>query len=272
MRLLQLLANGEISLARDLIEHVPPYAILSHTWGSDEEEVTFSDLKTDAGRTKAGFQKIRFCGEQAARDGLHYFWVDTCCIDKSNNTELAEAINSMFRWYRNAARCYVWLADVPRTPIAPWEEPFRRSRWFTRGWTLQELIAPSSVEFFSPEGRLGDKRSLEREIHRITGIPLSALRGCALSMFTVAERMAWAEKRTTRRAEDKAYSLLGIFGTYMPLIYGEGIENAFRRLQDEVDKITGCNIGMFLVVDSMQQITCNVLWINPHRKFIALLR
>ena len=82
MRLLQLLANGEISLARDLIEHVPPYAILSHTWGSDEEEVTFSDLKTDAGRTKAGFQKIRFCGEQAARDGLHYFWVDTCCIDK----------------------------------------------------------------------------------------------------------------------------------------------------------------------------------------------
>lgn len=158
----------------------------------------------------------------------------------------------MFRWYQNATRCYVWLADVPRTPIPPWEEAFRRSRWFTRGWTLQELIAPSSVEFFSPDGRLGDKRSLEREIHRITGIPVSALRGSALSMFTITERMAWAAKRTTRRAEDKAYSLLGIFGICVPLIYGEGIENAFRRLQEEVDKVTSFNIGMFLGGDSRQ--------------------
>ena len=129
MRLLELKESGELNLTKDLINNIPPYAILSHTWGKDEEEVTFQDLKGGSGTTKTGYKKIRFCGEQAGRDGLRYFWVDTCCIDKSNNTELGEAINSMFRWYRNAAKCYVYLSDVPA-------EELRDSRWFTRGWTL----------------------------------------------------------------------------------------------------------------------------------------
>jgi hypothetical protein len=176
---------------------------------------------------------------------LQYFWIDTCCIDKSSSTELQEAINSMFRWYDNAAKCYVYLADVPRPALdtdsqssqLPWEWSFRKSRWFTRGWTLQELVAPALVEFFSKEGEhLGNKRSLERHIHEVTGIPVKALRGSPLSYFSARERMAWAETRETKREEDGAYSLLGIFDVHMPLIYGEGREKSFKRLRVEIDK------------------------------------
>jgi Heterokaryon incompatibility protein (HET) len=112
MRLLERKSNGEFSLTKDFIGNIPAYAILSHTWGNDDQEVTFKDMNEGSGKSKAGYQKIRFCGEQAAHDGFRYFWVDTCCIDKSNNAELSEALNSMYRWYRDAAKCYVYLADV----------------------------------------------------------------------------------------------------------------------------------------------------------------
>jgi hypothetical protein len=245
MRLLELKSSGEYGLSRDLIDNIPPYAILSHTWGADAEEVTFRDLCSDPSKIKSGYKKIRFCGEQARRDGLQYFWVDTCCIDKSNNNELSEAINSMFRWYRNAAKCYVYLSDVsglasnvdPKLSQITWETAFRKSKWFTRGWTLQELIAPTLVEFFSKEGKLlGNKVSLERHIHEITGIPIKALQGGPLFDFSITERMFWAEKRETTRKEDKAYSLLGVFDIHMPLIYGEGTKSAFRRLREEINK------------------------------------
>jgi hypothetical protein len=248
MRLLQVDENGQFSLTDDLINNIPPYAILSHTWGEDHEEVNFNDLTKGPRKTKAGYKKLRFCAEQAARHGLQYIWVDTCCIDKSNNTELSEAINSMFRWYRDAAKCYVYLSDVSTDDLdqaepQPREPAFRRSRWFTRGWTLQELIAPSSVEFFCSKGiRLGDKKSLERQLHKITGIAVPALQGTPLSEFSVEERMSWAEKRETKREEDKAYSLLGIFNIHMPLIFGEGSENAFVRLREEINKRHG---GMY---------------------------
>ena len=154
--------TGEFSLTKDLIvsDDIPRYAILSHTWGADTEEVNFKDMMNGTGKRKSGYDNIRFCGEQAGRDGLQYFWIDTCCIDKSSSSELQEAINSMFRWYRDASKCYVYLADVSRPALdtdvkssqLPWELSFRRSRWFTRGWTLQELVAPAIVEFFSEEG------------------------------------------------------------------------------------------------------------------------
>ena len=185
MRLLEYHNDGKFSLT-EFFDNIPSYAILSHTWGL--EEVTFKDMIEGNRRSKTGFDKIRFCGEQARRDGLKYFWLDTCCIDKSNAVELQEAINSMFRWYQNAVKCYVYLSDVSTKKRKAsdsfteytWEPAFRSSKWFTRGWTLQELLAPSpgSVEFFSQErDRLGDKRSLERQIHEITGIAVSALRG-----------------------------------------------------------------------------------------------
>ncbi|CZR67955.1 uncharacterized protein PAC_17854 [Phialocephala subalpina] len=141
MRLLKLEANGEFSLTNDITYPITPYAILSHTWGEDDEEVTFEDLQNGSGKTKNGYKKLQFCGQQAARDGLQYFWADTCCINKANNNELSEAINSTFRWYRKAAIFYVYLADIwielQTNPfLKPWEAAFGNSRWFTRGWTL----------------------------------------------------------------------------------------------------------------------------------------
>jgi hypothetical protein len=245
MRLLERKSDGDCSLTKDLIHTIPPYAILSHTWGADTQEVTFKDLTDSTGKSKAGYGKIRFCGEQAKRDGLQYFWVDTCSIDKSSSAELQEAINSMFRWYRNAAKCYVYLSDVSTPALdanddsnwQTWESAFQKSRWFTRGWTLQELLAPVSVEFFSKEGeKMGNKKSLERHISKITGIPVKALQGNPLSSFTIAERISWQESRETKREEDKAYSLLGICNVHMPLIYGEGRDSAFKRLWEEIDK------------------------------------
>jgi hypothetical protein len=242
MRLLKFGSRDGLSLTKNLIEDIPSYAILSHTWGADDDEVTFDDLKNGSGNSKAGYAKIQFCGEQARKDGLQYFWVDTCCIDKANHTELSEAIASMFRWYCDAVKCYVYLSDVSvcnddnNQTERTWESSFRKSRWFTRGWTLQELIAPESVEFFSREGeRLGNKNTLERQIHERSKIPIAALRGTPLSHFSVDERMRWADKRETKRKEDKAYCLLGIFNVFMSPIYGEG-ENAFIRLKDEIDR------------------------------------
>jgi hypothetical protein len=219
----------------------PPYAILSHTWG--EEEVTYNDILEGGGKDKPGWDKIRFCAQQAKRDGLDYFWVDTCCIDKSNNTELSRAINSMFCWYQNAARCYVYLLDVKyststndRESLRRWQPALRQSKWFTRGWTLQDLLAPASVAFYSKKGELlGDKQSLKDIIHEITGIPIQALQGTPLPDFSVTERFSWAANRQTAREEDAVYCLLGIMGVFMPLIYGEGRERAMRRLLDELE-------------------------------------
>jgi hypothetical protein len=159
---------------------IPPYAILSHTWGADADEVIFADLGKGDGKHKPSYKKIRFCGEQAQQDGLQYFWVDTCCIDKSDKAELSLAIQSMFCWYQNAEKCYAYLSDVSKkkrkadsiSTEFTWEPAFRSSRWSTRGWTLQELVALSTVEFFSQEWeRLGDKISLTLLISKITGVP-----------------------------------------------------------------------------------------------------
>ena len=245
MRLLEYNNDGDFSLTEDFGDDIPRYAILSHTWGKDKEEVSFRNMVDGTSKNKSGYEKIQFCGEQARRDGLQYFWVDTCCIDKSNSTELAEAINSMFRWYRNAAKCYVYLSNISITKQKvsnqftefTWEPAFRASRWFTRGWTLQELLAPGLVEFFFREGKLlGDKKTLERQVHEITGIAVSALQGAPLSQFRVDEIFLWAQNRQTTRQEDKAYSLLGMFDVYMPLIYGEGEDNALIRLREEINK------------------------------------
>ena len=128
MRLLEWKSDGNFSLTKDLIDNNPPYAILSHTWGVDTEEVTFKDLTDGTGKSKPGYEKIRFCGEQARRDELGYFWVDTCCIDKSSSAELQEAINSIFRWYQNAAKCYVYLSDVS-TPALDANDDSNRQTW-----------------------------------------------------------------------------------------------------------------------------------------------
>jgi hypothetical protein len=219
MRLLHFDALGRLVLTDFRGKTIPPYAILSHRWS--DSEILIEDISNGTYKEKEeGYRKLQFCAERAAQDELQYFWIDTCCIDRWSNNERSKAINSMFQWYKDAARCYVFLSDVSvltaTEPVqrSDWEASFRASAWFTRGWTLQELIAPVSVGFFSCEGYLiGDKASLDQLIHDITGIPLAALRNCRLDQFTTSERETWAKNRRTTEEEDIVYCLLGILGS-----------------------------------------------------------
>jgi hypothetical protein len=230
MRLLQ---AATIKLKRFEMINIPPYAILSHTWGSDE--VTFQDMEKPNVVDKAGYLKIKYSCEEAVRRDLEYVWVDTCCIDKSSSAELSEAINSMFKWYEDAVECFAYLGDMHHFLD---EDEFRGSRWFTRGWTLQELLAPSNLTFFSSNwGKVGARATHAQLISSITRIETRYLLGGYKDFrhASIAQRMSWAAGRSTEKIEDRAYSLLGIFGINMPLLYGEGY-NAFARLQQEIMK------------------------------------
>jgi hypothetical protein len=224
MRLFKSGTEQEFEFTKDFEEEdLRPYAILSHTLGTAEEEVTYTDIVNRMGRHKSGYSKLAFCAEQALRNGQTYFWVVTCCIDKSNNVELNTTITSMFRWYQEAVKCYVYLSDVPKvityteTDTVPRDssclDDFQGCRWLTQGWTLQELLAPEEVLSFDKNGRkLGDKASLEQHLCDITVIPAAALRGRPISSFSIEERFAWRRSRQTKKAEDQAYSLPGLCG------------------------------------------------------------
>ncbi|PMD63972.1 HET-domain-containing protein [Hyaloscypha bicolor E] len=218
---------------------IPPYAILSHTWG--REEVSFRDMTTDHGALaqREGFQKIVQCCEKAKSEGHGFVWIDTCCIDKSGSAELSEAINSMFRWYREADICYAYLDDVCSSEDpAQASSSFQSSRWFTRGWTLQELLAPYEVAFLAKDWKeIGTKQSLSSIISGRTKIDEFTLVNCTWDHASIACKMSWASSRNTTRVEDKAYSLMGLFDVNMPLIYGEG-RKAFYRLQLEIMKMS----------------------------------
>ncbi|CAM6001940.1 unnamed protein product [Sphagnum balticum] len=221
-------------------DEIPPYAILSHTW--DKKEFTFQDIVGDYAVEKEGYAKVKNACAVAAADEFEYIWVDTCCIDKTSSAELSEAINSMYRWYQRAEVCYAYLTDVPSDTsinvVVHIGSKFSESRWFRRGWTLQELIAPSTVIFLDKEWQnIGTKSSLRHVISRITGIPVDILLGHDLELASVAQKMSWAARRETARAEDRAYCLMGIFGIHMSLIYGEG-ERAFVRLQEYIMKVS----------------------------------
>lgn len=225
------------------------YAILSHTWG--DNEVTFEDICRDSNVAQLkGWDKIRRSCEIATSLDFDYIWIDTCCIDKASSAELSEAINSMFQWYEQAQLCIVFLADVPSSDdVSASTSLFRQSRWFTRGWTLQELIAPHKISFYSQQWELlGTRHSLKTVIRDITGVPEGVLESPSdtvlrirdrLDDVLVAQKMSWAAERETSRPEDVAYCLLGIFDINMPLIYGEGRAQAFKRLQEEIIRSTG---------------------------------
>ncbi|KAF9700714.1 hypothetical protein EKO04_001298 [Ascochyta lentis] len=223
---------------------VPFYGILSHTWGPEDEEVTLESIQ-DAGtfyrRKKPSYEKLHFTRYKAAEDGLFYFWIDTCCIKRSDSTELQRSLNSMFYWYQRAARCYVYLEDVSEHDFVeeqyPWKTAFSKSKWFKRGWTLQELIAPKSVVFYSKEGKpLGDKQSLVETLAVVTGVPTTALLGGNLSRFSKQARLSWADGRVTKIPEDAAYSLIGIFGVTLPMFYADGdYEVRKRAALEELD-------------------------------------
>ena len=243
MRLLR--TDGDIPVLKTFNDerHLPKYAILSHTWMADEDEVTFSDLQDiENAKLKPGWKKIAYSRDEAKADGLDWIWIDTCCIDKSSSAELTEAINSMFRWYQNAEQCFAYLADMPDLGYGPasivdptedWDwQAFERCKWFSRGWTLQEMLAPPTVHLFSMNWqRIGQLEDLSEQVSAITGIDVEVLqiqkhsiRGkrdkkrMLLRSQSVAKRMSWAARRSTTRIEDEAYSLLGIFSVNMPVV------------------------------------------------------
>ncbi|KAF5236879.1 hypothetical protein FAUST_6294 [Fusarium austroamericanum] len=250
--------------------NIPKYAILSHTWGPSSEEVLFHEMQNSLSdiRIKKGFRKIELCAEQAKRDKLQYCWVDTCCIDKSSSAELSEAINSMFAWYRNSTVCYIYLDDVVHQEGSNGrDDSFKNARWFTRGWTLQELVAPRVRRFYDVNWTvigfisesyysqqvvngflressaveihlnpyLPERSNISGQVSQITGIPEDVLHSGDHASFSVATKMSWVSRRETTRTEDQAYCLLGIFDVQMPLLYGEG-NKAFIRLQEEILK------------------------------------
>jgi hypothetical protein len=221
----------------------PPYAILSHTWTQPSDaEVEYKDLIADrsVARFKPGYQKIEKCCERAIKDGLNHAWIDTCCIDKSSSAELSEAINSMFQWYESAEVCYAYLQDVSASEDHhALKSSFRLSRWFTRGWTLQELIAPRTLKFFDNDWTyIGNKLDMASLVEEITNVDEAILRDSGnLSKASVAQKISWASSRKTTRVEDKAYSLIGLFGVSLPTIYGEG-SRAFIRLQEEIMRVS----------------------------------
>ena len=230
-----LLNTSTFQLHRFLSDEVPPYVILSHTWG--DGEVLFQDLEKPRlhYRQLKGFSKIEKCCALARSDGWEFVWIDNCCIDQKSSAELSEAINSMYRWYKAAIVCYAYLADISvsvgRTD-AP-KKKLRESRWFTRGWTLQELLAPKFVTFYDRDWiDVGTKHSLQHLISDATGIDISHL--FDPDPASAAAKMSWASSRETTRPEDIAYSLLGLFDVNMPLLYGEGATKAFERLQHEI--------------------------------------
>ena len=226
----------------------PAYAILSHTW--DVDEVSFQEFSSrrrdsDWERTasKAGYHKIVAVCDKAKLEGYQYVWVDTCCIDKTSSAELTEAINSMFRWYQQSKVCYAYLSDFApiaaddSSPQESFQANLGQCRWFTRGWCLQELLAPPHLRFFDRAWQeIGMKSTLSGLISKITGVPEAVLvvpPKKNVRDFPIAARISWAAKRRTTRIEDMSYSLLGILDVNMPMLYGEG-EKAFLRLQDEI--------------------------------------
>ena len=219
------------------LSSIPPYAILSHVWRDSEQSFQdIQNLKDEPNPRDQVSDKIRNSCIFAENEGFDWIWIDTCCIDKSSSAELSEAINSMYAWYAQAQICYVYMHDVEDTHPSR-ECSFEQSVWFTRGWTLQELLAPSYVVFLSKQWHtLGTKQTLAPLIEHVTGISLAILsREVELNQVSVAQRMCWAASRETTRIEDRAYSLMGIFDVHMPTIYGEG-SYAFTRLQLEILK------------------------------------
>lgn len=246
MRLLHITTITICSFDDD--DFIPPYAILSHTWG--DAEISFHDLIEDAASELSkseGYKKIRSCCALAAAGGYEYVWIDTCCIDKTSSAELSEAISSMYRWYHEAQVCYAYLFDFHKCNVDlwnPWKSDwspnerraFGESRWFSRSWTLQELLAPENIHSYDKDWRyFGSKSSLKAQISLVTGNQQEHMTD--IHSASVAQKMSWASGRQTRKVEDISYSLMSVFGVNMPLLYGDEIEE-FTRLQQEIVRMT----------------------------------
>ncbi|KAI1101937.1 heterokaryon incompatibility protein-domain-containing protein [Jackrogersella minutella] len=245
MRLLNVKTMRVESFPTRQISAIPDYVILSHRW-QDEEEVSFHDIQGELEKIqhKKGYQKILKCCEIASSTGFEYVWIDTCCINKSDENELTHTLAAMFRYYRDSQACYTYLADVSGDDN-PFDEgsEFRRSKWFTRGWTLQELVAPLYVTFFDRDwNEIGTKSNLRTVIADVTGISPQVLAMNYGGAISIAQRQAWAKDRQTKEIEDQAYSMMGLLGVKIPVKYGEG-EAAFRKIKDEIERLKNNDLG-----------------------------
>jgi len=275
------------------------YAILSHRWIG--QEVNYNEMaklaKMDEEersqiRQRDGYRKILQSCEQTKKDECKWLWVDTCCIDKRSSAELSEAINSMYRWYENSRICYAYLHDVHGSsfPVASDYARYSKSKgwpeWFSRGWTLQEMIASRDVQFFNKDWHpIGDKRTLSPILEYVTQVPQHILKeGLSSNRPCVAQIMSWAANRTTTRVEDRAYSLMGLLDVNMPMMYGEG-KKAFHRLQLEIIRMSndqsifawGCNsikerTGSILADDPSFFRGCNEMELMNQDEFFESLR
>ncbi|KAF9223458.1 hypothetical protein BS17DRAFT_673606, partial [Gyrodon lividus] len=231
---------------RSLVHNLVSYAIFSHKW-LDEGEPTYQQMtekKTVPACSRGHLMRIKralgtvsvSCCRVARSLGVQFLWSDTCCIDKSSSAELDESLRSMFRWYRNASICIVHLNQT--TVI----EDLRQDEWLKRGWTLQELLAPKRTKFFTKKWEpLTDQEDDKEEdtplmtlLAEITGIPEDDIYEFSPTPDHVDERMTWAAGRRTTRAEDTAYSLMGMFDVSIQIAYGEGAERAFCRLIEAI--------------------------------------
>ena len=278
-------------------DEVTKYAILSHRWIEQEvdcdeivELAKIDEEERDEIRQRDGYRKILQSCEQAKKDGYKWLWIDTCCIDKRSSAELSEAINSMYRWYENSGICYAYLHDVhgPSFPVTGDHAryPGGWPEWFSRGWTLQEMIAPRDVQFFNRDWHpIGDKRALAPILQTITRVPQDILKeGLSSNRPCVAQIMSWAAYRTTTRVEDRTYSLMGLLDVNMPMLYGEG-RKAFHRLQLEIIRTSddqsifawGCRevkvrTGSILADDPSFFLGCDDMELLNRDEFIEFLK
>jgi hypothetical protein len=234
---MRLLNRKSLQLEFFTDEPYPEYAVLSHRWSGTEMNIR--DLQDGkASLREVGYKKMVLTCAQAEADGIDYIWIDTFCIDKESSAELSESINSMFAWYKRAKVCYAFMADVTCQGDGRRNDDFDRSEWFERGWTLQELIAPKEVVFYSKDWKeIGTRSKMASRLSCITKVDEGVLTGVIeLRYVSIAKRMSWAADRKTTRKEDIAYCLAGLFGVNMATLYGEGSEKAYRRLQEEIMK------------------------------------
>lgn len=248
---MRLLNTRTLELSTIVPAKVPDYAILSHRWGLGE--VTFKDITgcpisdmNSPARQLIGFLKVEGACKLATKDGYDWIWIDTCCIDKESSADVDKAINSMWTYYTKSNVCYVYMVDIPDYKAGR-GIGFQKSNWFTRGWTLQELIAPVSVQFYAKDWSLiGTKLERNEEIAKITTIDSHLLaQNKSIDIYTTAERFSWAAHRQVTQEEDEAYSLLGLFQIHMPMLYGEGRARAFARLQEAI-YLSTCDDSIFL--------------------------
>jgi hypothetical protein len=219
------------------------YATLSHRWGGKEpllQDIQGKSVYDSELDPVGGITKLRSFCKTAHDAGYNWAWSDTCCIDRSNNVELQESVNSMFVWYHHSALTIVYLSDVPPSSVSG---ALARSAWNTRGWTVQEFIAPKVILFYQNNWTLylddhtpnhKESAAIMQELKNATGIDPAAVADFRPSMNGAREKLHWASTRVTTHQEDIVYSLFGIFGVRLPVDYGEKQSKALGRLLQEI--------------------------------------